>query len=160
MLAKTVIAAAWLALAQFAVATPPGCLLSAVNTYDDPSDIKTVCKSKDLSSKVEKLCGSSASSAMSALADICNDQGIKVASAIAPSNTASGIHASGSASAYSTGSTGNSTVPTATGGPTASGGPGRPTGTSSGGSTKATGAAGRIEIGIAAIMAGLIAVAM
>lgn len=78
MLAKTIFAATFLALAQFAVATPPGCLLGAVNTYDDASDIKTVCKSKDLSSQVEKYCGDSAEAAMEALADICNDAGVKV----------------------------------------------------------------------------------
>ncbi|KAH9876138.1 hypothetical protein J1614_004017 [Plenodomus biglobosus] len=164
MLAKTIFAATFLALAQFAVATPPGCLLGAVNTYDDPSDIKTVCKSKDLSSKVEKYCGDSASTAMSALADICNEQGVKVATAVSASasKTASSSHASGtgSAGAYSTGSGSgsNSTVPTASGGPAASGG--AATGTSSGGIPESTGAAGRMEVGVAAILAGLMAVAL
>ncbi|KAF2848947.1 hypothetical protein T440DRAFT_469698 [Plenodomus tracheiphilus IPT5] len=164
MLAKTIFAATFLALAQFAVATPPACLLGAVNTYDDPSDIKTVCKSKDLSSKVEKYCGDSASTAMDALADICNEQGVKVATAVSGSasatKTASGSHASGTGSAgfYPTGSSGNSTVPIASGGPAASGG--AATGTSSGGPPESTGAAGRMEIGVAAILAGLMAVAL
>lgn len=78
MLAKTIFAATFIALAQFAIASPPSCLLGAVNTYDDPSDVKAVCKSKDLSSTVEKFCGDSAESAMEAIADICNDAGVKV----------------------------------------------------------------------------------
>lgn len=78
MLAKTIFAATFLALAQFAVATPPACLLGAVNTYSDPVDIKAVCKQKDLSSKVEKYCGDSTEAALEALADICNDEGVKI----------------------------------------------------------------------------------
>ena len=78
MLAKTIFAATFLALAQFAVATPPGCLLGAVNEYDDPSDIKSVCKEKGLSSKVATFCGDNTEAALEALADICNDQGVKI----------------------------------------------------------------------------------
>lgn len=78
MLAKTILAATFLALAQFAVATPPGCLLGAVNTYDDPANVKAVCMEKDLSSKIEKYCGDATDAAMEALADICNDEGVKV----------------------------------------------------------------------------------
>ncbi|KAI8934234.1 hypothetical protein NX059_008980 [Plenodomus lindquistii] len=175
MLAKTIFAATFLALAQFAVATPPGCLLGAVNTYDDPSDIKTVCKSKDLGSKVEKYCGDNSADAMSALADICNEQGVKVSTAVSGSasatKSASGSHATGSyasgtasGGAYPTGSGSgsgsgsNSTVPTATGGPAASGG--AATAIASGGVPESTGAAGRMEIGVAAILAGLMAVAL
>lgn len=78
MLAKTVFAATLFALAQFAVATPPGCLLGAVNEYSDPSDLKSVCQAKDVTAKVAKFCGDDTKAAMSALADICNDQGVKV----------------------------------------------------------------------------------
>jgi len=164
MLAKTIFAAAFLALAQFAVAAPPGCLLGAVNTYDDPVDIKAVCKQKDLSSKVEKYCGDSTKSALSALADICNDEGVKIATtvvSVSASATASGSKssgtASGSISSYATGSGSNSTAPTATGGPKSSSGA---SATSTGGLSESTGAAGRMEIGVAAILAGLMAVAL
>lgn len=78
MLAKTIFAATFLALSQFAVATPPGCLLGAVNQYDDPSDVASICKEKDLSSTVASYCGDDAKTALAALADICNDQGVKV----------------------------------------------------------------------------------
>lgn len=78
MLAKTVFAAAFLALAQFAVATPPGCLLGAVNTYSDPADVQSVCKEKDVSNTVAKFCGDDAKAALEALAEICNDKGVKV----------------------------------------------------------------------------------
>jgi len=78
MLGRTVFAATFFALAQFAMASPPGCLLGAVNQYEDPSDIKAVCKSKDLSSKVAELCGNDAEAAMEAIADICNDVDVDV----------------------------------------------------------------------------------
>lgn len=78
MLAKTIFAATFFALAQLTIATPPGCLLGAVNTYDDPVNVKAVCKEKNLSSTVEKFCGDATKSAMAALADICNDSGVKV----------------------------------------------------------------------------------
>jgi len=78
MLGRTVFAAAFFALAQFAVATPPGCLLGAVNQFKDPSDLKAVCSAKDLSEKVSGICGGDAQTAMEALADICNGAGVKL----------------------------------------------------------------------------------
>lgn len=85
MLAKTISAATFLALAQFAVATPPGCLLGAVNEYDNPSDVKAVCNQKSLSSTVAKFCGDNTEAALDALADICNDEGVKVGTWTTPS---------------------------------------------------------------------------
>lgn len=73
MLGRTVFAATFIALAQFAVASPPGCLLGAVNEYSDPSDIKAVCKAKDLDSKVKEFCGKDTKAAMEAIKDICGD---------------------------------------------------------------------------------------
>jgi hypothetical protein len=78
MLAKTVFAATFFALAQFAVAMPPGCLLGAVNEYSDPADLKAVCKAKDLTTQIAKFCGDDTKAALSAVADICNEQGVKV----------------------------------------------------------------------------------
>lgn len=78
MLAKSIFAATFFALAQFAVATPPGCLLGAVNEYSDPADLKSVCKAKDAATKIASFCGSNTKDAMSAFADICNGQGVKV----------------------------------------------------------------------------------
>ena len=78
MLGRTVFAATFFALAQFAMASPPGCLLGAVNQYEDPSDIKAVCKAKDLSEKVAEICGDDAKDAMAAIAEICNDADVDV----------------------------------------------------------------------------------
>lgn len=160
MLGKTLFVATFLALAQFTIATPPGCLLGAVNEYEDPADVKSVCKEKDLSSKVATFCGDDAEAALEALADICNDQGVKVATDI-PTSTSVSSKPSGTGS-YTISPTGNgsgsgnSTAPTATGGPKPSGA----SGTSTGGPAESTGAAGTIEIGVAAVMAGLMAFAL
>ncbi|KAF1940842.1 hypothetical protein EJ02DRAFT_455643 [Clathrospora elynae] len=167
MLGRTVFAATLFALAQFAVASPPGCLLGAVNQYADPVDVKSVCMEKDLSSKVASFCGNDAEKAMEALADICNDAGVKdlatdVSSASATKSGSSTKPTGTSGStlvAYSTGSSGNMTAPTATGGPKPSGGAGA-TGTSTGGIPESTGAAGRMEIGFAAIVAGLMVIVL
>ncbi|KAE8834935.1 hypothetical protein P3342_009403 [Pyrenophora teres f. teres] len=171
MLGRTVFAAAFFALAQFAVATPPGCLLGAVNQFKDPSDLKTVCSAKDLSAKVSGICGGDAQAAMEALADICNNAGVKLSStdvksgsvsasaAASTSATASAHKSAGTAGStlvamYPTGgsssSGGNSTVPVATGGP-------KPTAsaTRTGGVPEATGAAGKVEFGFAAVVAGM-----
>lgn len=79
MFSKTLFAVAFAAVASVAsAASPPGCLLGAVNTYDTPSDIKAVCSAKDITSKISQACGDKAQDALSALADICNDAGVKV----------------------------------------------------------------------------------
>jgi len=172
MLGRTVFAATFFALAQFAVASPPGCLLGAVNQFKDPSDLKAVCSAKDLSEKVSGICGGDAQTAMEALADICNGAGVKLSTSNVSSASGSSASASASASAtasahkstgtsgtslvaiYPTGgsssSGGNSTVPVATGGP-------KPTAsaTGSGGIPQSNGAAGKVEFGFAAVVAGL-----
>jgi hypothetical protein len=80
MFSKTFFAVAFAAVASVAsaAASPPGCLLGAVNTYDSPSDIKAVCSAKDITTQVSKKCGDKAEDALAALADICNDAGVKV----------------------------------------------------------------------------------
>ncbi|KAH6639744.1 hypothetical protein C7974DRAFT_470200 [Boeremia exigua] len=164
MLAKTVFAATFFALAQFAVASPPGCLLGAVNQYSDPADLKSICKAKDATTKITSFCGDDSKAALSAFADICNSQGVKVATDV-PTSTGS-VKPSGtgaSASASGTGSSilypsGNATLAVASGAspkPT-----GAATGTFSGGLPESTGAAGRLEVGLAAAVAGLMAIAL
>lgn len=74
MLGRTVFPATFFALAQFASASPPACILGAVNQYDYPVDVQSVCKATDLSAKVAEMCGDDAEAAMEALADICNDE--------------------------------------------------------------------------------------
>ncbi|KAH7379995.1 hypothetical protein BKA66DRAFT_419912 [Pyrenochaeta sp. MPI-SDFR-AT-0127] len=162
MLAKSIFAVAFLALAQFAVAAPPGCLLGAVNTYSDPANVQAVCKEKDVSSKVATFCGDDAEAALEALADICNEKGVKVATDV-PTSTSASSKPSGTGSLSPTGNdsaSGNSTVPTATGGPRVSGSAGGASGTSTGGPAQSTGAASSVEIGVAAVLAGLMAVAL
>ncbi|KAJ4403586.1 hypothetical protein N0V91_006462 [Didymella pomorum] len=168
MLAKTVFAAAFFALAQFAVASPPGCLLGAVNQYTDPSDLKSVCQAKDLTTQVAKFCGDDTKAALSAVADICNGQGVKVSTNV-PTSTGS-VKPSGTGASASASSTGglnvdtsnNGTLATATGSspkPSGTGAAGA-TGTSSGGLAESTGAAGKLEIGLAAAVAGFMAFAL
>ncbi|KAF1928720.1 uncharacterized protein M421DRAFT_420617 [Didymella exigua CBS 183.55] len=165
MLAKTVFAAAFFALARFVIATPPGCLLGAVNEYSDPSDLKTVCKAKDLTTQIAKFCGDDTKAALSAVADICNDQGVKVSTDV-PTSTGS-VQSSGtgaSASATGTGSisvsgSNNGTLATATGSTPKPSGTAA-SGTSTGGLAQSTGAAGKLEIGLAAAVAGVMAFAL
>jgi hypothetical protein len=78
MLGRTVFAATLFALAQFAVASPPGCLLGAANQYNNPADIKSICQSKNLKEMVAKICGDDVDAAMAALADICNEQNVSI----------------------------------------------------------------------------------
>jgi hypothetical protein len=79
MLTRTLLTTAFFALASFASASsPPGCLLGAVNTYSDPSDLKAVCSEKDAAQTISKFCGDKTKDAMEAFADICNGQGVKV----------------------------------------------------------------------------------
>lgn len=79
MLARTLFTTAFVALFSFSIAAPPpGCLLGAVNSYDDPADVKSVCQAKDASKTIAKFCGDDAKSALSAFADICNNAGVKI----------------------------------------------------------------------------------
>ncbi|KZM20666.1 uncharacterized protein EKO05_0007203 [Ascochyta rabiei] len=165
MLAKSVFAATMFALAQFAVASPPGCLLGAVNEYANPADMKSVCKDKDAATKIASACGDDTKAALSAFAEVCADQGVKVATDAPTSTSGSSIKPSGtgaSASASGTGSiivspSGNATLATATGAaPT----PTSATGTSTTGPPESTGAAGKLEVSLVAAFAGLMAIAL
>ena len=174
MLGRTVFAATLLALAEFAVATPPACLLGAASQFSSPVDMKSVCQSKDLKSEVAKICGNDADAAMAALADICNAQNAQIASdmpsATAPLSTGSSPKSTGAGAShvtpmYPTGtgsgsdshSGGNSTVPAATGTP-------KPPVSSSPAATSTrapnNSGAGKLEFGFAAIVAGIMAVAL
>ena len=75
MLGRTVFAATLFALAQFAVAAPPACLLAAASQYSDPATIKMVCQSKDLKSMVATICPNDVDAAVAAIGAICNGQG-------------------------------------------------------------------------------------
>lgn len=84
---------------------------------------------------------------------------------VSATGTSSGSKPTGTGSfaVYPTGSaghSGNSTVPNATGGPKPSGTSNTATGSSTAGLPESTGAAGRMEIGVVAVLAGLMAVAL
>ncbi|ORY03935.1 hypothetical protein BCR34DRAFT_573080 [Clohesyomyces aquaticus] len=177
----TFLLAAVAAIANVVVATPPACMLGAVNTYKTPSDISAVCKSKDMTGTIAKMCGDGASDALSAFADICNKAGVKVATEL-PSGTVSasasakptGAHNSTSIIVYTTASFDSAcsctktaavtsqVVAVATSGLVAATGTGgsptgatkTPTGT---GAPQSTGAAGKNGVGLsaAALLAGL-----
>ncbi|KAF2653406.1 hypothetical protein K491DRAFT_680597 [Lophiostoma macrostomum CBS 122681] len=78
MLSKTLFLALAAVASIASAASPPACLLGAVNNYDDVSDIAGICKEKDASKQIAKVCGDKASVALSAFADVCNKVGVEV----------------------------------------------------------------------------------
>ncbi|WEW55474.1 hypothetical protein PRK78_000905 [Emydomyces testavorans] len=64
-----------------AAATPPGCLLAAVNTQKDPSDMKALCgsASKQVQNEITKVCnGPDVKNALDAYSKTCSESGNKV----------------------------------------------------------------------------------
>lgn len=60
---------------------PPACLLSAVNTQDEPSDLSAICgnEATDVQSAIASLCsGSAVSMAQSAFISTCSAAGSSV----------------------------------------------------------------------------------
>lgn len=81
MFAKLTTAFALFAVAaQVAVAAPPACLLAAVNTQDDPSDMKAVCSggASEVKKYLSSNCGDNADAANSAFEEQCKDAGVTV----------------------------------------------------------------------------------
>jgi len=142
MFSKTAFFLAFAAISSIvSAASPPGCLLGVVNSYPNPVDVAAVCKEKDATNKIAKLCGDATKDALSSFADICNKAGVQVSTDI-PSATGTGGVANPTGSGYPTGTgVNNGTSPTGT--PT---GPGAPQG---------TGAAGKLEVGVVALFAGI-----
>ncbi|KAF2013842.1 hypothetical protein BU24DRAFT_424876 [Aaosphaeria arxii CBS 175.79] len=157
MFSKTTLFLAFTAVASVvSAASPPGCLLGAVNTYKSPSDISAVCKSKDATSKIQEYCGAATSDALSAFADICNKAGVEVETKISSSTGSAKPTGTGASSAQPSGA---SATVTTTGGNNVNS-PAQ-TGSASGTSapTETPGAAGKLEISAAALFAGLGAIA-
>ncbi|RAR14709.1 glycosylphosphatidylinositol anchored cell wall protein [Stemphylium lycopersici] len=166
MLGRTIFAATFFALAQFAAASPPACLLGAVNQYDYPVDVQSVCKAKGLSARVVEMCGDDAEAAMEALTDICNGD-VEMSTTVASASMTgtgspykpTGYSASTMVPMYPTGTVsnggGNGTAPIATGGP-------KPpsSATDSAGIPEATGAAGKVKFSFAAAVAGILVAAL
>ena len=69
-----------LALAARVIAMPPACLLHAVNTQDEPSDLDAVCgdEAGDVQEAIASLCGDSESAAQSAFIATCSSAGHSV----------------------------------------------------------------------------------
>ncbi|KAF2467079.1 uncharacterized protein BDR25DRAFT_345241 [Lindgomyces ingoldianus] len=162
---------AFVAVAKLVVATPPACLLGAINTYSTPSDISAVCKSKDITGTIAKFCGNDTKDALSAFADVCNKAGVKVSTDI-PTTATGSVKPSGTGNAssiivYTTTSFDSSCSCTKTAaitsqvavGPTiglaTTTGSGSPSGTGTAGAPQGTGAAGKTRISAAALLAGL-----
>ncbi|KAJ4357825.1 uncharacterized protein N0V89_002401 [Didymosphaeria variabile] len=157
MFTKTLFAVAFAAVASVAsAASPPGCLLGAVNTYDTPSDIKAVCSAKDITTQISKKCGDKAEDALSALADICNDAGVKVSTKLPTSASGTATPTGTGASSKSSGSA-DSTVSASPSSSSSSGSTenAAASGTTSGSPAESTGSAGTLEISAAALLAGL-----
>jgi len=95
MFSKSAFVLAFFAIAKLATATPPACLLAAINTQDDPSKVSDICKSSKMEPTIVSYCGDNTQQALSDFASVCKGVGVTVSSA-APS-------ASGTLSAKSSG---------------------------------------------------------
>lgn len=77
-------ASLFLPIAFFAVRVlaevPPACLLSAVNTQDEPSDLAVICgkEAEDVQEAIASLCTANASAAQSAFISTCSAAGSSV----------------------------------------------------------------------------------
>jgi len=141
MLSKATFLVAFLAVAQVTVAAIPGCLLGAIIKYDTPGDIKAVCQSSDYASKIQAVCGDSTTDAIKAFADTCKNAGVTVSTDVK----------SGSISSTTTGATSGTTgSPNPTGTTNNQGSQ-----TTTGSGAKSTGAAGKLDVSVAALFAGV-----
>ena len=77
---KSAVLFALFSFAANVIATPPACLLAAVNGNDDPSDLKSLCGdgAKDIQSALAQGCGSNADSAQKAFIASCKEADITV----------------------------------------------------------------------------------
>jgi len=79
MFTKSAVVIALLGAAQVAIATPPACLLAAVNTYKDPADVSGACKDNGVMSELKKACGGDYNTAFVAFKGVCKSAGVAVA---------------------------------------------------------------------------------
>lgn len=77
---RTSIVLPLLALSVRVLAIPPACLLNAVNTQDEPSDLEAICGSdaEDVQQAIVDLCGDSQSAAQSEFIATCSAAGSSV----------------------------------------------------------------------------------
>lgn len=152
MFTKSTLLLAFGALASIAsAASPPGCLLGAVNTYENPGDVASVCKDKSAKSTIQEYCGADTKDALVAFAAICEGAGVEVSTDMPTSTGKPRPSGTGSVSPTSTSASG---ADGETGGEEGGDGSLIPSGTGAE-LPEATGAAGRLELGVAALLAGL-----
>ncbi|EXJ86030.1 hypothetical protein A1O1_06399 [Capronia coronata CBS 617.96] len=72
---------------------PPACLLSAVNTQDDPGDLAAVCgkEATDVQKAIASICGANQSVAQSAFIATCSGAGSSVAPYTATSTSSNSL---------------------------------------------------------------------
>ncbi|EME44529.1 hypothetical protein DOTSEDRAFT_72108 [Dothistroma septosporum NZE10] len=143
--------------AQVVVATPPACVIAAVNQVPDPADTKAVCQNDKVASYISSKCGDNIDAANSYYADVCKDAGVTVSSSQSStigSQTASvtGTHGPHMTAFPTETLSGGNAVGTA---PTASGTSGSSASQTTGaGGAQSTGAASRLGmdlVGLAAL---------
>ncbi|CZT24680.1 uncharacterized protein RCC_10407 [Ramularia collo-cygni] len=107
--------------AQVAFASPPACLIGAVNTQDNPHDIKGVCSgdaAKEVAKSIGANCGDAKDDATKWFTSVCKDAGVTVSMSSSESTTKSSSKSSSTESSDS--SSTMSSGPTTTGDSTAS----------------------------------------
>lgn len=77
---KTSIILPLLALSVRVLAIPPACLLDAVNTQEEPSDLSAICgnDAEEVQGAIASLCGDNQSVAQSAFIATCSGAGSSV----------------------------------------------------------------------------------
>lgn len=67
--------------AQVVVASPPACLIGAVNTQDNPHDIEGVCTgdaAQEVMKTIGSKCGGAKDTATKWFASVCKDAGVTI----------------------------------------------------------------------------------
>jgi len=91
MFAKATIFAILAVAARVAVATPPACLLAAVNECPNPADIKSICStdSSKVTSYISKNCGEHEDAASKYFKEVCEGAGETISDSSSSSSSAS-----------------------------------------------------------------------
>ncbi|KAF7186680.1 hypothetical protein HII31_11912 [Pseudocercospora fuligena] len=91
--------------AQVVVATPPACVIAAVNTQDDPSDFKAVCGASEVQQYMSSKCGDYLDTAQSYFSDYCKANDAEVASVSSSASSSHSATKSSSGASHSATST-------------------------------------------------------
>ncbi|KAK4988060.1 hypothetical protein LTR50_004176 [Elasticomyces elasticus] len=106
--------------ARLTTATPPACLLGAVNSQPQPGQLSAVCgNATSVEASISSLCKDNIGPAMSAFSDVCKSAGVTIAiatsSASGTASTTSSTSATGTGTATRTASTSNGASSTSAG---------------------------------------------